>query len=44
MQPVTRFIPCRECGGTGRVETSRYGGNDMIFSEMRGCPCMWPSI
>ena len=25
---MTRFIPCRECGGTGRVETSRYGGND----------------
>jgi hypothetical protein len=25
---VTRSIPCRECGGEGRVETSRFGGND----------------
>jgi len=23
-----RFIPCRECAGIGRVNTSRCGGND----------------
>ena len=32
-----RFIPCRECGGSGRHLWSRYGGNDPDVFDREPC-------
>jgi len=34
---TTRHIPCTECGGTGRVLWSRYGGNDPDVVDKGPC-------